>query len=194
MVLLKLKEYNPDYRNYTDYQDIDGMDLYVGSERVGTVEDILVDESGKFRYFVINTGVWILGKKVILPIGRARIEYHTGRVYADSLTKEKVEVLPEFPQDTSIDYDHEEQVRGIYRSSGVNLSDVPASYGVGYAGADTAPATVNTAPTLNLEVGYAGYDRSTYRYEKEPDLYNLNDQNHPNLKIYEEKLIASKTH
>ena len=93
MALLKLKEFDPDYRNHLDdQQDVKGMDLYAGTERVGAVEDVLVDESGKFRYFVINTGVWFLGKKVLLPIGRARIEYAEGRVYADSLTKDQVEV------------------------------------------------------------------------------------------------------
>jgi uncharacterized protein (TIGR02271 family) len=193
MALLKLKEFDPDYRSHLDNQDVKGMDLYAGRERVGAVEDVLVDESGKFRYFVINTGVWILGKKVLLPIGRARIEYSEGRVYADSLTKEQVEALPEFSDDMPVDYDHEEEVRGVYRSPGFPTGDAPASYGVGYAGADSAPPTVNTAPILDLDVGYAGYDRDTYTYEREPDLYDLNEQNHPNLKLYEERLIASKT-
>jgi uncharacterized protein (TIGR02271 family) len=193
MALLRLKEFDPDYRNHLDNQDTKGMDVYAGSERVGAVEDILVDESGKFRYFVINTGVWILGKKVLLPIGRARIEYHEGRVYADSLTKAQVEALPEFSDDMTADFDHEEKVRGVYRPSGLNTADAPASYGVGYGGADTAPPTVNTSPTLDLEVGYAGYDRDTYTYDREPDLYDINEQNHPNLKLYEERLIANKT-
>lgn len=193
MPLLRLKEFDPEYRSHLDNQDIKGMDVYAGSERVGAVEDVLVDESGKFRYFVINTGVWILGKKVLLPIGRARIEYQEGRVYADSLTKAQVEALPEFTDDMTVDFDHEEKVRGVYRPSGLNMADAPASYGVGYGGADSAPPTVNTAPTLDLEVGYAGYDRDNYTYDREPDLYEVNEESHPNLRLYEERLIASKT-
>jgi uncharacterized protein (TIGR02271 family) len=193
MPLLRLKEFDPEYRSHLDNQDIKGMDVYAGNERVGAVEDVLVDESGKFRYFVINTGVWILGKKVLLPIGRGRIEYSEGRLYSDSLTKAQVEALPEFSDDMTADFDHEEKVRGVYRPSGLNAVDAPASYGVGYGGADSAPSTVNAAPTLDLEVGYAGYDRDSYTYDREPDLYEISEQNHPNLKLYEERLIAGKT-
>ena len=37
------------------------------------------------------------------------------------------------------------------------------------------------------------YDRDTYNYQQEPSLYGLNDRNHQTLKLYEERLIASKT-
>jgi uncharacterized protein (TIGR02271 family) len=193
MALMKLKDFDPDYRSHFDDQDVKGLDLYGGNEKIGSVDDVLVDESGKFRYLVINTGIWILGKKVLLPIGRARIDYNNNRVYADGLTKAQVEALPEFTDDKIVDYDHEEQVRGVYRPSSLNAQNAPASYGVGYAGAESAPSTTNTAPVLDLEVGYAGYDRDSYNYDREPDLYDVNEHNHPNLKLYEERLIASKT-
>ncbi len=194
MALHKIKDFDPDYRNHFDDYDVKGLDLYAGGEKIGSVDDILVDDEGQLRYLIINTGIWILGKKVLFPIGRARIDHGDKRVYADSLTKAQVEALPEFMDDMTVDYDHEEQVRGVYRSSMANKQqDAPASYGVGYAGADSAPDTLNTAPILDLEAGYAGYDRDTYTYDKEPDLYALNDQNHPNLKLYEERLVTSKS-
>jgi uncharacterized protein (TIGR02271 family) len=194
MALHKIKDFDPDYRNHFDDYDVKGLDLYAGGEKIGSVDDILVDDEGQLRYLIINTGIWILGKKVLFPIGRARIDHGDKRVYADSLTKAQVEALPEFTDDMTVDYDHEEQVRGVYRSSMANKQqDAPASYGVGYAGADSAPDTLNTAPILDLEAGYAGYDRDTYTYDKEPDLYALNDQNHPNLKLYEERLVTSKS-
>jgi uncharacterized protein (TIGR02271 family) len=188
MALQRIKDFDPDYRNHFDDSDLKGLDLYTGSDKIGSIDDILVDDEGQLRYLVINTGVWILGKKVLLPIGRARIDHSDKRVYADNLTKAQVEALPEFTDDMTADYHHEEQVRGIYRSQ-----DAPSAYGVGYAGANSAPATVNTAPTLDLEVGYAGYDHDTYSYDKEPDLYALNEENHPSLKLYEERLVTSKT-
>ncbi|HEY9827552.1 MAG TPA: DUF2382 domain-containing protein [Stenomitos sp.] len=193
MTLIKIKDFDPDYRSHSDEQDIKGLDLYSNSEKVGYVDDILVDESGKFRYLVVNTGVWFLGKKVLLPIGQARIDYHNNRVYADRLTKEQVEALPEFTEDMAIDYDQEEEVRNVYRPSLSNYGDTGAAYGVGYTGLESAPPTQNTAPTLDLEAGYAGYDRSNYSYDREPQLYGLNDESHPSLKLYEERLIASKT-
>jgi uncharacterized protein (TIGR02271 family) len=194
MALYRIKDFDPDYRNHFEEHDIKGLDLYSNNEKIGSVDDVLVDDEGQFRYLIINTGIWILGKKVLFPIGQARIDYNDRRVYADNLTKAQVESLPEFTDDMTVDYDHEEQVRGVYRSSLPNVQqDAPASYGVGYAGADSAPNTLNTSPILDLEAGYAGYDRDTYTYDKEPDLYALNDQNHPNLKLYEERLVTSKS-
>lgn len=39
---------------------------------------------------------------------------------------------------------------------------------------------------------YASDDRQTSIYEREPDLYNLNEQYHQTLRLYEERLIANK--
>jgi uncharacterized protein (TIGR02271 family) len=36
------------------------------------------------------------------------------------------------------------------------------------------------------------YDRETYNYQKEPALYNLNEQYHQTFRLYEERLIANK--
>jgi stress response protein YsnF len=192
MALYKIKDFDPDYNSHSNDPDIKGLSMYAGTEKIGSINDILVDEEGKFRYLVVDSGGWIMGKKVLLPIGQARIDYQGKRVYADSLTKTQVEALPEFTDDLLMDYDKEEQVRGVYRSAMPKMQNAPAANGVGYAGAASAPVTNNTEPMLDLEVGYAGYDRDTYGYEKEPEMYDLNEQNHPNLKLYEERLIASK--
>ncbi|HEY9639996.1 MAG TPA: PRC-barrel domain-containing protein [Coleofasciculaceae cyanobacterium] len=154
MALQKLKDFDPNYRDQFNHHDIKELDLYSGDQKIGSVEDALVDENGQFRYLVIHTGMWILGKKVLLPIGRARIDYPAHRVNADTLTKEQVEALPELTDDMTVDYDHEERVRGVYRSSS-------AADGVGYAGSASAPATANAAPPIDLEAGYAGYDRGS---------------------------------
>ncbi len=192
MALYKIKDFDPDYNTHSNDPDIKGLSMYAGTEKIGSISDILVDEEGKFRYLVVDSGGWIMGKKVLLPIGHARIDYQNKRVYADSLTKAQVEALPEFTDDLLIDYDQEERVRGVYRSGMPKMQNAPAANGVGYAGAASAPATTNSDPMLDLETGYAGYDRDTYGYEREPAMYDLNEQNHPNLKLYEERLIASK--
>ncbi|MGJ5632857.1 DUF2382 domain-containing protein [Nostoc sp. CALU 1950] len=36
------------------------------------------------------------------------------------------------------------------------------------------------------------YDRDTYNYQKEPDLYGLNEQSDQTFRLYEERLIANK--
>lgn len=167
MALHRIKDFDPDYRNHFDHQDIVGFSLYSGDEKVGSVDDLLVDDEGHFRYLVINTGAWILGKKVLLPIGQARIDYNAKRVFVDGWSRSQVEALPEFTKESAIDYEQEEQVRSTYRPMAANR-------GIGAAVASNS------------------YDRKSYRYEDDSALYGMNDRDHQNLRLYEERLIANK--
>jgi uncharacterized protein (TIGR02271 family) len=167
MALVKITDYYADsIDSRSDVDVIDNFNVYTERhEKVGTVHNILVDEaSGRFRYIVVDTGFWIFGKKVLLPVGRADIRYTDKIVYAKGLTKEQVEELPNYDELEEIDYDYEEQVRGIYRGS-VASSDL------------TQPA---------------GYDRGTYEYEQDSSLYNMPESDGQSLKLYEERLIANK--
>lgn len=152
MALHKIKDFDPQYRDHFDGDDVTGLDLYSDNEKIGSIKDVLVDDDGQFRYLVAHTGAWVVGKNVLLPIGRARIDYKARRVYAKDLTKAQVEALPEFTQDMPVDQTHEEQVRNVYR-----------------------PAAMGTAVAQDAE------------------LYGLNDQDHSTLRLYQERLIASKT-
>ena len=190
MALHRIKDFDPDYQMHFDDHDFRGLDLYAGNDKIGSVDDVLVDDEGQLRYLVINTGVWILGKKVLFPIGRARIDYDRDRVYADNLTKAQVEALPEFTNDVTVDYKHEEQVRGVYRASTQSAAQPVAA---GYRATESAMPMSDSDSMRELEVESEGYNSDSYKYEKEPDLYALTDQNHPNLKLYEERLITGKT-
>ncbi|MBE9181570.1 DUF2382 domain-containing protein [Oculatella sp. LEGE 06141] len=199
MALYKIKDFDPDYRQHFDDKDILGFDLYSGDEKVGSVDNLLVDEAGNFRYFVINTGIWVFGKKVLLPIGRARISHSDRRVYADGLTQSQVENLPNYDENMTLDYDHEEQVRGVYRPTATTpgTATVDRSTTLGSTSLDRSTTTPGNAPvdrsTGTPAAGRAAYDRNSYSYDRDPDLYNINEQNHQNLKLYEERLIANKT-
>lgn len=166
MPLHKIKDFDPNYRTHFQDQDIIGYDLYSGNDKVGSVDDILVDENSKFRYLVVNTGLWILGKKILLPIGLSRLSHSDRRVYVNGLTKEQVENLPEYHDSLTVDYDYEERLRGNYRQMGT-------------AGTNRATA--------------ASYDRDSYSYDNDSSLYGVNDTDHQNLRLYEERLIANKT-
>lgn len=166
MALYRIKDFDPDYRNHFDNQDVVGFDLYSGDEKVGSVDDLLVDDEGHFRYFLINTGAWIFGKKVLLPIGQARIDHNAKRVFVDGLSRSQVEALPEFTKEDAVDYDHEERVRSAYRPMAAQRGD--------------RAVASNT------------YDRNSYGYDQDPALYGMNDRDHQNLSLYEERLIANK--
>jgi len=149
MALYKLDEtYYSNYQNdIFDGYDIKKFDVYALDDKVGSVTNVMVDEEGRFRYFIVDTGFWIFGKNVLLPVGMARIDYDDKRVYVPRLTKQQVEDLPEFTEDLAIDRDYEERVRGVYRP----LVATPT------------PSPVDRA--------------DPYDYSQEPYFYDLTDQN-----------------
>lgn len=163
MALIKISDFYPDYKDRIfEGEDIKGYSVYSDrEEKIGDVHDILLDESGRFRYLVIDTGFWLFGKQVLLPVGRARMDYGRNRVYVTGMTKEQAENLPEYRSNMTVDYDYEERVRGTYRP------------------------TAGRATQQN-------YNRSDYRYDYDPALYKMDEQNHQKLKLYEERLIADK--
>lgn len=167
MPLVKIADFYPEYQQDSEMQDFKRFDVYAqDDDKVGSVHDILVDgQGGRLRYFVVDTGFWIFGKKVLLPVGRANIGYTDQRIYASNLTKEQIENLPNYDDLEKVDYDYEERVRGVYRPVG------------------TTSAATTAMPT---------YDRNSYQYDHDADLYNLGNQDQQPLKLYEERLIANK--
>lgn len=159
MPLHKLASFDPNYKDTFGGDDVKGLELYTESgTRVGSVDDVLVDDEGKFRYLVINTTHGATSKGILLPIGLSRIDYNQKRAYVDGLSKEQVEHLPEYRDNIVVDYDYEEGVRRAYR-----------------------PTTQNT------------YNRDTYNYQQDANLYDLNARNNQTFKLYEERLIANKS-
>jgi len=192
MTLHRLEEFDPNYRQTLDNKDIKGLGVYREGtdEKVGTVNDVLVDDEGHFRYLVIDLGFWIFGKKVLLPLGRARIEFPDNRVYVIGLSRQQAEQLPQFNEQQPLDPNLEEEIRSVYRHSpastaatGSRTSTLEAPAAVARTTTQKTATTPKTAPTHNA---------TNYRYEQDPDLFELNEQNHPTLKLYEERLIASK--
>ncbi len=159
MPLYKLADFDPNYQETFDGADIKSLDLYTeGGTRVGSVDDVLVDDDGRFRYLVINTALAGAGKNILLPVGLSHIDYNAKRVFVDGLSKEQVEHLPEYRDSMVVDYDYEEKVRGAYR-----------------------PASNNGI----------GYDRNTYDYQQDANLYDLSARdNNQTFKLYEERLVA----
>ena len=168
MPLHKIADFDPNYKETFGGEDVKGLDLYTEGDRIGPVVDVLVDDEGRFRYLVIDTGVDTAGKQILLPIGLSRIDYSIQRVYVDGLSKEQVERLPEYSDRYTVDYDYEERVRDIYRPQISSLEST-----------STGAAT-------------AAYDRNSYNYQQDASLYDLNEQAHQTFRLYEERLIASK--
>lgn len=163
MALYKIADVYPNYKeDIFAGNDIKSFSVYSeNNENIGSVHDAIVDETGRFRYLVVDTGFWIFGKKVLLPIGSANIDYSSQRVRVSGLNKQQAENLPEYKDDMTIDFDYEERVRSVYRQPNQSAS--------------------------------SAYNDQNYNYDDyDRELYQTNDQNHQNLKLYEERLIANK--
>jgi uncharacterized protein (TIGR02271 family) len=192
MLLYKIEDFNPKYsEELFDGEDIKGLDVYAGNtdEKIGTINTVLVDEAGHFRYFVVDTGFWIFGKKVLLPVGLCRVDSDARRIYATGLrSKEQAEKLPRYEDGMAVDYDYEEQVRGIYRTPTVEAS-VPVEASLPLE----ASVPVSMPQPVSEQNRAAAYDRNTYTYEQEPAFYQMNEQDHQKLRLYEERLVADKS-
>ena len=218
MVLFKLDDFDTNFHKNIGEHNIKNYHLYsdIRDEKVGSIKDVLVDESGSIRYLVVDTNFWVNSKQVLLPIGRCRIDDTNRYVYAKGLTKEQVEYLPEFNDLEQVNYDYEERVRGVYRTSLIQAPletmtpvetevplEAPRRLELPFIGNQSRQER-----TIHKEIpAYAEpkerfipepvapqpvYNRETYSYHEEPDLYEINEQEHNTLKLYEERLIANK--
>jgi uncharacterized protein (TIGR02271 family) len=199
MVLYKLEEFDRDYQDVFGGDDIKNYDVYsdIDDDKIGSVKNIMVDEAGRFRYLVVDTGFWIFGKKILLPIGRARIDSIDRRVYAVGLTKEQAKELPEFTEDLKIDRDYEDRVTGVYSNSTIGTTTQlgTATASMPYIAPETA-ATSSELSYIDRDIDREELDRFDTSdrdiYREKPDLFDMNDRDHQNLKLYEERLLANK--
>ncbi len=196
MALVKIEDFDPDYKDSLGDSDLKGMGVYTqADEKIGTIHDILVDEDGQFRYLVVDLGFWIFGKQVLLPVGRSQIDQSSDRVYAIGMTREQAENLPEFSDRLALDYDYEESVRGVYRTPAVGAStsavtDTAAPVDTAMPLEASAPLDMASSPAMTGAT--SAYSRDTYNYQHEPELFDVSTTNNQTLKLYQERLIANK--
>lgn len=180
MTLYKLDEFYPNYQEELfDGEDIKGLDVYAGKsdDKIGSIENALVDEQGRFRYFIIDTGFWIFGKKVLLPVGKCHIDAKAKRINAIGIVnKKQIEDLPEYHESKTLDRKHEEQVKQIYHAPVMKALE--------------EPTVINTPYPTSRPIEAS--NRHHYDYQQEPSLYNLDPDNHQTLKLYEERLVTNK--
>jgi stress response protein YsnF len=192
MALHKISDYDADYSNTIAAKDLKGMSVYTQSsdEKIGTVSDALIDDQGQFRYLIVDIGFWIFGKKVLLPVGRTRVDTVSDRVNVIGLSRQQAEDLPEYKEGMAVDYDYEENVRGVYRQ--------PASAALDNSAPLETSATLDTASSAavaqprNIERPTPNFNRDTYNYTQEPDLYDTTSHEDQTFKLYEERLVANK--
>jgi hypothetical protein len=77
--------------------NVTGFDVEAKDGSIGKVDEVTYDVGES--YIVVDTGVWIFGKKVLLPAGLIeRVDRDEEKVYVDR-TKDEIEQAPEFDED-----------------------------------------------------------------------------------------------
>ncbi|MEO1295597.1 MAG: DUF2382 domain-containing protein [Cyanobacteria bacterium J06636_16] len=209
MALVRFKDAYPDHRatfsDGNDSAEFSDFSVYArDDDKVGTVKDALFeDATSNIRYLIVDTGFWIFGKNVLLPIGLARFDHRQKRVYVNGLTKEQVENLPEYTDDTVVDRDYEDRVRAGYRGLGDNRKRqfMGKEYNVdkyrAYPGSAalhgvTEQPTGTSAPVTGTATAAATANTDLYNYDSEPGLYGMDEDSHQSIRLYQERLIADK--
>jgi PRC-barrel domain protein len=94
--------------------DLTGFEVEARDGSIGKVDEATQD-AGE-NYIVVDTGMWIFGKKVLLPAGVVdRVDRDEEKVYVDR-TKDEIEHAPEFDKDTYREDDYRSAVGGYYGS------------------------------------------------------------------------------
>lgn len=99
MALFKIDDRYPDYKDrFFGGNDVKGTAVYTHpqDEKIGSVHNVLVDEADRIRYLVVDTGAWVFGKKILLPISCCIDQPRRDRSYATDLTKSQIQGLPEY--------------------------------------------------------------------------------------------------
>ncbi len=92
--------------------NLSGYDVEAVDGEIGVVDE------GTYEFgsdaLVVNTGPWIFGKKVMLPVGLInRIDEIEQKVFVD-LTKDQIKNAPEFDESRFHDRVHREEVGSYY--------------------------------------------------------------------------------
>ena len=95
--------------------DVTGFDVEARDGSIGKVDEVAFEDGES--YVVVDTGVWIFGKKVLLPAGLIdRVDRDDETVYV-ARTKDEIENAPEFDKDNYRTEDYRSAVGGYYGSS-----------------------------------------------------------------------------
>ena len=94
--------------------DLTGYEVEATDGSIGKVDESTSDVGES--YVVVDTGVWIFGKKVLLPAGViARVDRDEEKVWVDR-TKDEIANAPEFDKDDYQSDDYRSAIGGYYGS------------------------------------------------------------------------------
>jgi hypothetical protein len=96
-------------------KNLTGFTIAAADGEIGKVKDIYFDDlTWKVRYFVVETGNWLVGRKVLLsPVALHPVDMER-KNFPTSLTKEQVKSSPDIDADKPVSVQQEEQLHKHY--------------------------------------------------------------------------------
>ncbi|MBN2385405.1 MAG: hypothetical protein JXB85_00165 [Anaerolineales bacterium] len=107
-----------------------GYKLWANDGHMGTVHDFFFnDEDWRVCYLVVNTGVWILGRKVLISLQALGQPVWASRTFPVDLTRQQVKASPRVDLAKPVSRQYEEELNRYYRWPaywGISASTRPA--------------------------------------------------------------------
>ncbi|MER5338283.1 PRC-barrel domain-containing protein [Micromonospora sp. NPDC002717] len=95
--------------------DLVGYRVEATDGRIGSVDAASDDTDA--RWLVVDTGPWIFGRKVLLPVGTVTRVDHLDRTVHVDRTREQVKESPAFDPDAYGETDYRDRVGDYYRET-----------------------------------------------------------------------------
>ncbi|MFJ9732735.1 PRC-barrel domain containing protein [Streptomyces sp. NPDC101169] len=102
---------------HTPDADLTGYAVEATDGGIGKVDKHSSDVGS--QYIVVDTGVWIFGKKVLLPAATITNIDHAASTVSVARSKEQIKSAPEFDEDKHLgDPAYRDQISGHYQTGG----------------------------------------------------------------------------
>jgi hypothetical protein len=138
--------------------DMKGYAIHATDGDIGRVVDCFFDdEVWTVRYLVVDTGGWLLSRKVLIsPISMLQPDW-SGKSIPVSITKEQVRNSPDIDTDMPVSRQHESRYLGFYGYPSYWGGTGPWAGGAypgmmmpGYGGLETPPVTLSQQAEIDL--------------------------------------------
>ena len=102
-------------------REIVGYDVEAIDGSIGKIDGVTLEtDSG---HVVVDTGPWIFGKKVLLPVGVLQSVDHEGEKVFVNRTKDEIKNAPEFDESMRIDENYRTELGTYYGQGGRGYRD-----------------------------------------------------------------------
>jgi len=98
-----------------NFSALRGYSINAADGQIGTVSDVLFDDqSWQLRWLVVHTGLWLFGRKVLLPLSALGAPDRDARSFNVNLTKAQVQHSPDIKTDLPVSRHLEAHVYHYY--------------------------------------------------------------------------------